>query len=220
VLPVSERDDATSSVLTTLDATNQHRRRLLEGMTSAVARKGYPAITIADVVAEAGVSKRTFYEHFVGKEDCLLACYVEGSAAMMTAVRQSIGVGGPDLIASVLATYLGFLDQTPPLAANLLIEVQRSGVEGRRAYRRNTLALAVLIRDQANNCRPPRPGFDLDQSIALVGGINELILNHAEATEAVPFSTLLPAVIRFVRAVVGDGLSAGPAAIVGSPGTA
>lgn len=174
-------------------------------MTVAVARKGYSAVTIADVVAAAGVSKRTFYEHFSGKEDCLLAGYVEGSAAMLAAVRQelSVGAGDPDLIGTVLETYLGFLDRDPQLAATLLIEVQRSGAEGRRIYRRNNLELASLLRDQAALCADPPRSFDLEQSIALVGGINELILSHAEAAPTKPFRTLLPAMTRFVQAVVG-----------------
>jgi len=184
---------------------HSHRYRLLDGMTAAVARKGYSAVTIADVVAAAGVSKRTFYEHFSGKEDCLLAGYVKGSAAMMAAVRRelSLGAGQSNLIGSVLETYLGFLDRDPQLAATLLIEVQRSGAEGRRIYRRNNLELAELIRNQVARCDGPPGSFDLDQSIALVGGINELILSHAEAAPTVPFRTLLPAMTRFVQAVVG-----------------
>lgn len=43
---------------------NGHRRRLLEGMGKVVAEKGYADVTIADIVAAAGVSRRTFYEHF------------------------------------------------------------------------------------------------------------------------------------------------------------
>ncbi|MEZ5700921.1 MAG: helix-turn-helix domain-containing protein [Burkholderiaceae bacterium] len=38
------------------------------------------AITIADVVREAGVSKRSFYEHFESKEACFLALYAAASA--------------------------------------------------------------------------------------------------------------------------------------------
>jgi AcrR family transcriptional regulator len=184
---------------------NSHRLRLLEGMTSAVARKGYPAVTIADVVAEAGVSKRTFYEHFKGKEDCLLAGYAEGSSALMAAVRRQLTVGadrGPALIHVVLETYLGFLDRAPQLAATLMIEVQRSGAEGRRVYRQHNLEFAVLIRDSVAEGPLASTGFDLDQAVALVGGVNELVLAHAEDTPELPFSTLSPAVLRFVTAVI------------------
>ncbi len=49
----------------------EHRSRLLEGMAVAVAQKGYAAVTIADIVREASVSRRTFYEHFGSKAECL-----------------------------------------------------------------------------------------------------------------------------------------------------
>jgi AcrR family transcriptional regulator len=189
-------------------------------MTSAVARKGYPAVTIADVVAEAGVSKRTFYEHFDSKEDCLLACYVEGSSELMAAIRQQLTVAAvepPGLIHAVLETYLGFLDRAPQMAATLLIEVQRSGAEGRRVYRQNNLEFAELIQESVAAGPLAVGGFDLDQSVALVGGVNELVLSHAEDNPEIPFSTLSSAVLRFVRAVIGGP---GAGAFGECPGTA
>src|SRR5438067_10568100 len=65
------------------------RQRLLHGVTAAVARKGYGATTIADITAQAGVSKKTFYEHFADKLSCFLAAYDLGSTAMLRAVNDS-----------------------------------------------------------------------------------------------------------------------------------
>ena len=192
--------------MATVDRSVRHRFRLLEGMIAAVGRKGYSAVTIAEVVAEAGVSKRTFYEHFDGKEDCLLAGYVEVSGELMAAVRQRLAIGSgtaPTLIHAVLATYLAFLDRSPQLAATLLIEVQRSGAHGRQVYRRHNLEFAMLIRDAVAAGRPATGEFDLDQSVALVGGVNELVLTHAEDHPDLPFSALGPALLRFVRVVIG-----------------
>ena len=41
----------------------EHRSRLLEGMATAVAGSGYAVTTIADVVREAGVSRRVLINH-------------------------------------------------------------------------------------------------------------------------------------------------------------
>jgi AcrR family transcriptional regulator len=188
------------------DGGKRHRLRLLEGMTTAVARKGYAAVTIADVVAEAGVSKRTFYEHFDGKEDCLLACYVEASSTLMAAIRQQlIAAQGDDssLIRSVLEVYLRFLDQAPQMAATLLIEVQRAGPRGRRIYRQANLEFIRLIRDSLSGAGLGLAPLELSQSIALVGGVNELVLTHAEDNPGASFQTLGPAVFRFIEAVLG-----------------
>jgi AcrR family transcriptional regulator len=51
------------------------RERLYEAMIKAVNERGFVATTISDLVAGAGVSRRSFYEHFENKEECLLATY-------------------------------------------------------------------------------------------------------------------------------------------------
>ncbi|REM69108.1 TetR/AcrR family transcriptional regulator, partial [Mycobacterium tuberculosis] len=58
---------------------SEHYARLLQGMAHAVAAKGYAETTIADIVREAAVSRRTFYEHFSTKTECLIALYETAS---------------------------------------------------------------------------------------------------------------------------------------------
>lgn len=53
------------------------RERLYEATIGAVNERGFVATTISDLVARAGVSRRSFYEHFQNKEECLLATYDE-----------------------------------------------------------------------------------------------------------------------------------------------
>jgi AcrR family transcriptional regulator len=58
-------------------SSNEQRKRLLDGMAKAVARRGYTEATVAQAIALAGVSRSTFYEHFKDKEDCFLATFAE-----------------------------------------------------------------------------------------------------------------------------------------------
>ena len=44
-------------------------------MVEVTAERGYADCRIADVIAYAGVSRKTFYELFRDKEDCFLAAY-------------------------------------------------------------------------------------------------------------------------------------------------
>ncbi|HTZ88196.1 MAG TPA: helix-turn-helix domain-containing protein, partial [Solirubrobacteraceae bacterium] len=53
----------------------RQRLRLSLAMIDCVAENGYRATRVADVIASAGVSRKTFYEHFENKQDCLLATY-------------------------------------------------------------------------------------------------------------------------------------------------
>ncbi len=74
----------------------RHQRARLHGATiAAVAARGYPAITVSELVALAGISRRTFYEHFADREACFLASYdaiVAGAARR--GARASRGEGG------------------------------------------------------------------------------------------------------------------------------
>ena len=63
------------------------RTRLLEAVGRAVAEKGYAAATIDDIVRGAGVSKKTFYEHFQDKLECFLAAYETASDELYEHVR-------------------------------------------------------------------------------------------------------------------------------------
>ena len=53
------------------------RRRLFDALVAAVSANGYPATTVDEVTAGAGVSKRDFYVHFESKEDCFLQAFDE-----------------------------------------------------------------------------------------------------------------------------------------------
>jgi AcrR family transcriptional regulator len=53
-----------------------HQRARLQGaIVAAVAKYGYAAMTVTQVVSLAGVSRTTFYKHFSDKEGCFLATY-------------------------------------------------------------------------------------------------------------------------------------------------
>jgi AcrR family transcriptional regulator len=56
----------------------RHQKARLQGaMVEAVARHGYADTTLRELVALAGVSKSTFYDHFANKEDCFLSTFDE-----------------------------------------------------------------------------------------------------------------------------------------------
>jgi AcrR family transcriptional regulator len=57
------------------EVSRNQRARLYGAMIEAVARRGYAATSVAEVLALAGVSRRALYELFSNKEDCFLATY-------------------------------------------------------------------------------------------------------------------------------------------------
>lgn len=50
-------------------------RRIRAATLELVDERGYDSVSVRAIVARAGVSTRTFYEQFAGKEECFLAAY-------------------------------------------------------------------------------------------------------------------------------------------------
>ena len=116
------------------------RTRLLEAVGRAVAHKGYAAATIEDIVRDAGVSKKTFYEHFGDKLGCFLAAYEAASDELLAHMRAAqeaasedgapARAGGGDWLARTRAgihAYLRWLAAEPELARVFLIEIAAAG---------------------------------------------------------------------------------------------
>lgn len=51
------------------------RVRLLEAIITTVAENGYTSTTLSDIVRAAGISRKTFYEHFESKQACFVAAF-------------------------------------------------------------------------------------------------------------------------------------------------
>lgn len=66
------------------------RARLLESARGLFAARGYAAVTVDDIAAEVGCSRATFYLHFPGKVDILLAVAEDGMAPSALAFYQDL----------------------------------------------------------------------------------------------------------------------------------
>jgi AcrR family transcriptional regulator len=67
------------------------RSRLIAGMAKVLEQRALSELYADDVVREAGVSKRTFYQHFPNKEACFLALYRENSARVLGVLKEASG---------------------------------------------------------------------------------------------------------------------------------
>lgn len=158
------------------------RARLLDALPRVVADKGYGATTVADVIALAGVSRRTFYEQFPKIEDCFLAAYAEGMQSLLATIREALrGVPADDwrLRARVaVEAYLQALASRPEAAWAYSVEALGAGrlALGQRAWvMAQWIAQwrALWVLRQAGE--PELGDIEDAQLLALVGGIEELV---------------------------------------------
>src|SRR2546429_2446055 len=95
------------------------RERLLRSVIATVSERGYSAVTVADIVRSARVSKKAFYDHFTNKEECFLAATGEGRELMIARVTSAsrslpAGADDEDLLRAAVREFLAFLADEPP----------------------------------------------------------------------------------------------------------
>lgn len=183
---------------------NEHRHRLLEGLAQAVAEKGYADVTIADIVREAGVSRRTFYEHFAGKPQALIALFEAASRNALQVLRAAIDPARDwqAQVEQAMTAYLGCLAQNPVLLRTLFIDILGLGAPGLAARRRANGEIARFMGSVINACQAT-PVLADDMAMAVVGGIHELVLQAIEQERLVAaLPELADLTGRLVRAVV------------------
>jgi AcrR family transcriptional regulator/DNA-binding MarR family transcriptional regulator len=105
------------------------RSRILGAMAEEVAMRGASSVTVARVIARAGVSRRLFYELFADIEDCFLATFDWAiERARVAAVdAYTAEEGWRDALRSGLAELLRFLDEQPLLAQLCVVHAAGGG---------------------------------------------------------------------------------------------
>jgi AcrR family transcriptional regulator len=177
---------------------SDHRRRLLDAMSHAVARKGYADTTIADLASEARVSRRTFYEHFNTKAQCLIALYEVASDQALAVLKSAIDPKRDwhTQVEQALGAYLSTLACNPTLLRTLFIAILGLGAEGLAARRQANQRLADFILEVVNESPQSRKRAEpmpVAYAMGIVGAINELILQAIEENRVQRLAELTPA---------------------------
>jgi AcrR family transcriptional regulator len=152
------------------------RTRLLEAVGRAVAEKGYAAATIDDIVRGAGVSKKTFYEHFEDKLGCFLAAYEAASDELYEHVRAAQD-DADDWVARTHAgihAYLRWLAAEPALARVFLIEIAAAGPDALACRERLRDRYAERMRD----LQDPHIGVPDEIFHAVVAAADDLVVRR------------------------------------------
>lgn len=105
------------------------RSRLIAAAVRAVEELGYADTTVAQITSRARVSRRTFYELFAGREECL-AGVLENAIALVEGELAAADLGGlvwRERIRMGLWVILSFFDREPVLARVCVVQALRGG---------------------------------------------------------------------------------------------
>ncbi len=193
------------------------RERMLEAIALVVAEKGYAAATVADVIARAGVSRKTFYEQFANKEACFLAAYDTGVRLLISAVEAAIEEA-PDWLEAMRAgtsRYLESLSANPAFARTFLVEILAAGptaLERRAAVHRRFAELHANSHSAARET-VALPAVPRATHRAAVGAINELVTDHLVNRGADSLPALLGELLEIQLALYTGASTAGVAGL-------
>lgn len=107
------------------------RMRIVLGLAQAAREVGVAEVTVADITARGGVSRRTFYEMFDNVADCRLAAFEEGVRRAAIVVVPAYRSGGVwrERIWNGLAALLRFLDEQPVLGGYCVVDALGAGTD-------------------------------------------------------------------------------------------
>lgn len=166
--------------------------RIFGAVAATVVEKGYPAMTLEDIVKNASASLTTFYRHFDSKEDAFLAAYdatmAQAEAAAMPPFRWSRS--WPLGVRAALEAFLSFFASEPVWARIAMVDALSAGPRALEHRARTLHLLDEII----------HPGFEQAPEVpeiageAIGGAIYALIYEQIRRRGAEHLSQILPAV--------------------------
>ncbi len=173
---------------------DNQRQRILTAVSEVVSELGSSAMTVEDIIKAAGVSRRTFYEHFKSKEESFLASYEDISTQLMAAISAAFNRSDSFVtrVEDCMGAFLSLLASEPAYANMCIVEVLVAGpaaLERRNAVMREFAAL--IERGAAEELpKPARPPALTPET--LVGGVHEVIYARILRGETAQLPNLLP----------------------------
>jgi AcrR family transcriptional regulator len=154
------------------DVLRDQRERLLAAVPAVAAERGYEAMSVADIVKAAAVSRNAFYKNFRDKQDCVATAHELGHERLYDLLSSSCYAGATieERVAASLGAALDVLANDPALARFLFVEAPSAGDEIALRHHEWLQRYGTLLRSAAPDLPPESvPIPEVEQVI--VGGV-------------------------------------------------
>jgi AcrR family transcriptional regulator len=161
------------------DVAQSFRARLLDGLATSLATRGYRDTTVADIVRNAKTSKRTFYDQFASKEECFVDLLRTNNTQLITRIRAAID---PDAdwdqqVRSAVRAYVAHIAAQPAVTLSWIREAPALGEAAQPLHRLAMGELTDMVVDLSNGRgfqRADLPPISRPVALILLGGFREL----------------------------------------------
>jgi AcrR family transcriptional regulator len=179
-------------------ADNQ-RRRLVAGVAQAMAERGFARLTVEHIIAAAGVSRTTFYEHFDNKQDAVLFAHDVVFERFLSVLLRACNSEQewPRKAKAAIGAALAFAAADPEQAQLLVIDALAADVEVTSRVLASNDHLASLL--SAGREYSPR-GAELPPLTekAVVGAVSGIVAGRLMSGEAERLPELEPQLVEIV----------------------
>ncbi len=172
---------------------SNQRERILSAVAYVTSAASYAEMSVEDIIVTAGVSRRTFYEHFKNKEDVFLAAYDAVTAQLVERVVAAVEAADTfaDQCSAGLRAFLEFAASEPAFARMCIVEVLAAGPEAIKRRNGTMQAFATLIHSKAEELLEGKIPPPLTAE-TVVGGIYEVVYTRVLRGEIQGLPALLP----------------------------
>jgi AcrR family transcriptional regulator len=129
---------------------------MIEAMLASIGEQGYATTVVADVIAKAVASRKTFYEHFEDKHACFFAMSDEVASewvARVERVEQTRG-DGQSAIDTLVSELFDLALKSPAALRVLAVELTAAGAAGIERRERALDGLAQPLREALGESSP------------------------------------------------------------------
>jgi AcrR family transcriptional regulator len=160
-------------------------QRLLTGMIAVANRHGYAQATISLVIAEAGVSRPTFYDYFADRDACFQAAVDGAHRGLLERVERRIAQSsGNEALTATAEAILAFASEEPSSARFLMGESMAGGAGALDARDRGISQIAAAVGDAEASAGKTAAAPDI-QKCVLIGGLYRMIAMRLRRDELV-----------------------------------
>jgi AcrR family transcriptional regulator len=182
------------------------RQRLVDAVPQVAAEHGYEAMSVADIVKAAAVSRNAFYKNFADKQECFAAAHEACHERLLALLEQPCDRGSSveERVETALGRALDMLASEPEIGRLLFVEAPSAGEEIALRYHEWLRRYGVLLRSAVPQAAEKSSlAVEIDQVI--VGGIASRVASELLQGRASQLRILTPHLVDYVLAFYGSG---------------
>jgi AcrR family transcriptional regulator len=168
------------------------RSRLIAAALREIDERGYAGTTVAHITSRSRISRRTFYELFANREECLAAVLDQAVAAVERdlAEAQLEGLPWRERIRGGLWVILSFFDREPAIARVCVVQALGAG-NGVLERREAILAQLAGVVDEGRTSAPRDAGCNRLTAEGVVGAALAILYARLLRRDPEPLRDLL-----------------------------